>query len=164
MRGDARTSVPGGWGILHIRTCNYMYIRVYVYICVYACVYICVYTMNSRWPTCARFLMAGVFCTYTRVVIYIYICVCIYMCVCMCICIYVYILRMHGDVRASTPYWQCVAVWCSVLQCDAVWCSVMQRDAVWCSVLHHCWLEYGVATVSRIDKIIELFCRILSLL
>jgi len=81
---------------------------------------------------CARFLMAGVFCKYTRVVIYIYICVCIYMCVCMCMYIYVYILRMHGDVRATAPYWQCVAVWCSVLQCDAAWCSVMQYDAVWC--------------------------------
>ena len=53
---------------------------------------------------------------------------------------------------------QCVAVCCSVLQCVAVCCSVLQC-AVTMVVLYH-----GVATVSRIDKILGLFSRILSLL
>ena len=44
----------------------------------------------------------------------------------------------------------------TVLHCNAVYCSEMQCIAV-CS-----W--YGVAMVSRIDKIIGLFCRISSLL
>jgi len=84
---------------------------------------------------------------------------------------------------------QCVAVWCSVVQCVAVCCSPLQCVAVCCSLLQSVavccsllqggaewsWVarcvavcssmgQYGVATVSRIDKIIGLFCRIFSLL
>jgi len=64
---------------------------------------------------------------------------------------------------------QCVAVCCSVLQCVAVCCSVSQCVAVCCSVLQciaviHIWslfciLTYGVATISRLLKIIGLFCK-----
>ena len=63
--------------------------------------------------------------------------------------------------------WQCVAVCCSMLQYVAVCCSMLQCVAVCCSVLQsvsQCGERYGVATVSRIDKIIGLFGRILSLL
>ena len=53
---------------------------------------------------------------------------------------------------------------CSVLQCVEVSCSVVQFGAsfaVFCSV----WLSgYRVATISRLHKIIGLFCRIQSLL
>jgi len=81
---------------------------------------------------------------------------------------------------------QCVAVCCSVLQCAAVCCSVLQCVAVCCSKSHvqHClspesagvetqrqtqrqnvclylyfgsW--YGVATISRLLKMIGLFCK-----
>ena len=61
--------------------------------------------------------------------------------------------------------WQCAAVCCSVLQCAAVCCSVLQCAAVCCRVLQCaavcCRVSnwYGVATVSRIDKIIGLFCK-----
>jgi len=55
---------------------------------------------------------------------------------------------------------QCAAVCCRVLQFVAVCCSVLQCAAVCCT--HH--KQYGVATISRIDKMIGLFCRISSLL
>ena len=63
------------------------------------------------------------------------------------------------------------AVRCSALQCVAVLivlliavlrCAALCMQCV-CSVLQ-CVSCYGVATVSRIDKIISLFCRILFLL
>ena len=89
---------------------------------------------------------------------------------------------------------QCGAVCCSVLQYVTVCCSVLQQyvavccSVVQCGAVHSvCWLHhaaphcntlqhtprynqqctviiYGVATVSRIDQIIGLFCRIASLL
>ena len=57
---------------------------------------------------------------------------------------------------------QRVAVWCSVMQCDAGAGKGLQCDALRCSVLLQCfavYFVYGVATVSRIDKIIGLFCK-----
>jgi len=67
---------------------------------------------------------------------------------------------------------QCVAV---VLQCVAVRCALDRYLRSVCayrlfdikvSSIRKCVVleSYGVATVSRIDKIIGLFCRILSLL
>jgi len=79
---------------------------------------------------------------------------------------------------------QCVAVCCSVLQCAAVCCSVLQCAAVCCSVPQcvtsqfaeedlgvkapygsrplcvHLPAWYGVATISRLLKIICFFCKI----
>ena len=66
---------------------------------------------------------------------------------------------------------QCIAACCSVLQCVAVHCIVRQCVAVCCSVLQCvavCCVElqctsrikaYGMASVSRIDKIIGLFSK-----
>ena len=55
---------------------------------------------------------------------------------------------------------------CSELQCAAVWCNVVQRGGACCSELQCAAVcsgggaeEYRVATVSRIDKIIGLFCK-----
>jgi len=64
---------------------------------------------------------------------------------------------------------QCVAVCCIVLQCVAVCCSVLQCVAVCCRyeghvpVTSHMIYRYRVATISRLLKIIGLFCRISSL-
>jgi len=55
---------------------------------------------------------------------------------------------------------ECVAVYWSVLQCIGVCCSVLECVAVYWSVLQETSVAcYGVATASRIDKIIGLFCR-----
>jgi len=89
---------------------------------------------------------------------------------------------------------QCAAVHCSALQCVAACCSALQfvvhiaivpvRDMAHAYAWHDSWkcvtwlihttkqcvsnrgipIQYGVATVSRIDKIVGLFCRISSLL
>ena len=60
---------------------------------------------------------------------------------------------------------QCVAVCCSVLQCVAACCSACHTTEPLCSVDKPLTsAAYGLATLSRIDKIICLFCRILSLL
>jgi len=83
---------------------------------------------------------------------------------------------------------QCGAVWCTAFQCVAVWYSVVQNGAVrhsmvQCGVLHSSvsqyiavccsvWqyiaipqitssfaISYGVASISRLLKIIGLFCK-----
>ena len=84
----------------------------------------------------------------------------------------------------DVPVLQCVAVCCSVLQCVAVCCSVLQCVAVCCNVLQCvenmlCLYRaptrrapstrvlkvcdqkypYGVASSSRLLKIIGLFCK-----
>jgi len=49
-----------------------------------------------------------------------------------------------------------------VLQTVSVYCSLLQSVAVCCCVLHSCavfLIRYGVATLSRIDKMIGLFCK-----
>jgi len=69
----------------------------------------------------------------------------------------------HVSARCSVccSVLQQVAVCCSVLQCVAACCSVLQRVAACCSVLFVLLTgnDYGVALVSRIDKIIGLFCK-----
>jgi len=54
---------------------------------------------------------------------------------------------------------QCVAVCCSMLQRVAAWCNASQtvNCVVFLIVCTTC--AYGVASVSRIDKIIGLFCK-----
>ena len=61
----------------------------------------------------------------------------------------------------------CAAVCCSVRQCDPVCCSMLHHGALRCTVLHCVicaalcctLLHYGVATISRLLKIIGLFCK-----
>ena len=60
-----------------------------------------------------------------------------------------------------------VAVRRSVLQCAAACCSVLQYAAKWSRTFFACvycvFAGYGVATISRLLKIIGLFCTISSL-
>ena len=53
-----------------------------------------------------------------------------------------------------------VSVCCSVLQCVAVCCSALQCVAVHAVTPAPFSRYYGVATISRLLKIIGLFCRI----
>jgi len=53
-------------------------------------------------------------------------------------------------------------MWCSVLQCVAVCYSVLQCVAECCRVLQCVVFDgryYGVATISRLLKIVGLFCK-----
>jgi len=94
---------------------------------------------------------------------------------CVAHCVAVCCIALSHELLQEVSM-QYVAVCCSVLQCVvvlqcvAVCCSVLHCVAVCCTVLH-CVLTraasgsgYAVATVGRLDKIISLFCRILSLL
>ena len=63
-------------------------------------------------------------------------------------------MKFQGELRSAA------VVRCSVLQCIAFCCSVLRCVPVRCSVPH----QYGVASISRLLKIIGLFCRISSLL
>jgi len=92
--------------------------------------------------------------------------------------------EVHGSVAVCGSVLQCVAVCCSllqfvavrcsyitvqtfnILQCIVVYRSVLQCVAVCCSVCQcfYRYPKYGVATISRLLKIIGLFCRISSLL
>jgi len=96
------------------------------------------------------------------------------------------VVRGRSLVAVCCSVLQCVAVCCSVLQCVAVCCSVLQCVAVCCSVrslicyfallctfppmfllspITACRMRaYGVATISRLLKIIGLFCRVSSVL
>jgi len=117
---------------------------------------------------------------------------CVAVCFAIC-CIVLHVLqcvagccRVLLGVAVCCSVLQCVAVCCSALQCAAVKCSMFQCAAVLqfvlvCFIVHvplthifplafgsmlQCVAIYssmGVATVSRIDIIIDLFCRILSL-
>ena len=89
-----------------------------------------------------------------------------------------------SQLIVATSYVQCVAVCCSVLQCVAVCCSALQFVAVRCSALQcvavrcsalqciavrcsalQCVVAsirnrgYGVATISRLLKMIGVFCK-----
>jgi len=80
---------------------------------------------------------------------------CMCLCVYVCICVYVYV-RMCVWVYAC----MCVCVMCArakTYRCDKTHSCIVvnERDVD---------VRYGVATVSRIDKIIGLICRISSLL
>jgi len=106
---------------------------------IYACV--CISWMFQR-CTCI---------THTYVCKYIRTCLfCACMCVCMCVCLYVCVY---------------VCVFVCVYVCVCVCMCVCMRELV-CVIhvyiihAHACNVCCGVATVSRIDKIIGLFCRI----
>ena len=113
-----------------------VHICIYLYICIYLSIYIC---MN------------------------VYIFISIY--ICMNVYIFIYIPQRAACTGWSRPIeWlmiQCVAVCCSVLQCVAV---VKEHKISDLSGLVSQISHYGVATISRLLKIIGLLCRLSSLL
>jgi len=86
-------------------------------------------------------------------------------CVGFCIQVCVYVSEVdyvNGYVNGCVNEVNYVAV--SVCLCLCPWCCiVLQRVVMCCSVLQ-CGAVYGLATISRLLKIISLFCRIKSLL
>ena len=83
--------------------------------------------------------------------------------------------HQHDVITSHCEVLQCIAVCCSTLQYVAVCCCVLRCVAVCCSVLqcmcdemymsshhhrrHPPLLDYGVATSSRLLKIISFFGR-----
>ena len=75
-----------------------------------------------------------------------------------CVAVLFVLSGIRVDSQDFFIYVYCVLFFSSLLQCIVVRCNVMPYVAVGFSV------GYGVATVSRIDEITGLFCRISSLL
>jgi len=83
-------------------------------------------------------------------------CVAVCCSVLQCVAVYCIVLQCAA---VDCSAFQCAAVCCSVLQCVAVCCSVLQCVAVRCSANNEGSHYYGVATISRLLKIIGLFCK-----
>ena len=146
----------------------------YVYICIYVCIYIYlyiyvyifidIYIYNFQNSYFHRHVLEFLEYTYIHIYIYIY-----------------RILHVHiyedispsSTCPANDPVPVALPVCCSLVQCVAVWCSVLHCGAVCCNVklssnliFENCHLyrnfghvAYGVASISRLLKIIGLFCK-----
>ena len=137
-----------------------MYMRIYMQICMYT--YIYTETLLRRTDQICLLIYICI-CTY----MYIYVYICIYACVVLFMHIYTHTyiptdcwvvkfkslkyisIRKHKSISAAYYIY-------SYLQHTAKHCYTLQYTAP--------HLRYGVATVSKIDKIIGHFCRIASLL
>ena len=113
-------------------------------------------TSTSR-PDC------NTLCTYVYVYIrvYVHICICIHT---YTYCRVVLCIRIHITNRLRDQ----TATHCNTLQHTATHCNTLQHTATYCNILPSIPKQaregYGVAIVSRLQKIIGLFCRISSLL
>ena len=114
-----------------------MYIYMYIYLHIY--VYIHTYTY-----------------TYKYIHVYMYICIYIHIHVNIYIYIHIYIY-MHMYIYRPGKHMVCI---CSLLS-NRMYTAKCQGNLFLTNTLP---MLYGVASVSRIDKIIGLLCRILSLL
>ena len=92
-------------------------------------------------------------------------CVAVYLNVLQCVAVYLNVLQC---VAVYLHVLQCVAVYLNVLQCVAVYLNVLQCVAVYLNDLQKCviqggvqyiYIYYGVATISRLLRIIGLFCK-----
>ena len=126
--------------------------------------------------------------------VYLHVCVfvCVFVPVCLCVCVFVCVCPFvccGAPCSVCSGVLACVAVRCRVLQCilqcvavcvavccsvccAVLWCVVV-CVAMCCHLLHSvvfffgmesCLFVYGLATISRLLKIIGLFCRTKSLL
>jgi len=121
-----------------------LYVRVYVFTCVCMCKYICVFACACACMMCHALLPSDsewqtyVCCMYMYMYSRTSVCVSISVCVCLCVCVYMMYVRCAHTAAAEWP--QMVDL-CVLLCC-----------------------MHGVATISRLLKIIGLFCRIQFLL
>ena len=168
--------------LFDIHECLHVFIFIFVCysLCMYCmCIYECKYV--SVWHSFVPiFIHVYVSIIYSWVPVCIYLCVSLSLCMyCICafffpICnclifisyLYVFIdlsLSLSLAVALSMRVYVCVEQHCvALLQCVAVFRSVLQCAAVCCVCkATQC---YGVATISRLLKIIGLFCRTCSLL
>jgi len=84
-------------------------------------------------------------------------------------CVAVWLIDTNDRIEWSRFVLQRVAVCCSVLQCAAVCCSMTRRHERYDCVMLICVYEsflsvsmscdYGVATISKLLQIVNLFCK-----
>jgi len=144
----------------HVYICMCVYTRgdtqVYANICRYVCTHIYIYM-------CAHVYTSKYWC------IYIHACWCKYLYVCKRKFVYVYVYMIpkkthvfvcgyaHPCVRANISVYVCPST------CENVHVVITLKNN-WVITLKRAWVSvrtctYGVALVSRIDKIIGLFCK-----
>jgi len=124
--------------LMYICICIHVYIYIYMYtrVCVflmYICIFVYVY-MYTYTYTCIHIHIYIHICIFSYVYVYIYMYLYTY------ICIYVYIYIYIETKTTNTRIFICILTG----RCISLY-------------------MYGMASVSKIDKIIGLFCRILSL-
>ena len=137
--------------------CIYMYIHLYISICIskYICIYIYIYIYIYIHTYIHIYIYI---CIYTPLCIHVYIYTCIYMYTYIYICTHT---RDAGEDKSSPRE--------SELDIGAKlhrFYTYMNPEKVMLDISRVCMYDclYGVATVSRIDKITGVFCRISSLL
>jgi len=122
---------------------------VYVCVCVSVCVCVCV--------VCVRVCVS--------------VCVCLCECVCACACVRVWVcllfVRVCDWARARRRAWACVSIYINCVSFN-FWCTtttfrnIHVCACVWDGVnaYKHMWAHaYGVASISRLLKMIGLFCK-----
>ena len=110
--------------------------------------------MDNSKPVCTSDLEAFLLCVYTYIYIHIHLYIHIYIHIYICIHTHIYDFRERAlRVRflSRRPRWPCIST------------TMYEHHTLWDQ--RYLWLaRYGVATISRLLKIIGLFCRISSLL
>jgi len=159
---------------INVCLCVSVYLRVCVFVCEHLCVCVCVCVFVLLF-VCVYIYIYTCMCLFLSVGVFLFTCVCINTRTHTHICIN---MHMH---RLCLPY---IWVWACVCVCGMGWLWLVgslkyrslsqnivsfvglfcKRDL--CLRMHRrcICIGYGVATVSRIDWIICLFCRISSLL
>jgi hypothetical protein len=118
-----------------------------VRVCVCACICVCVCVR-----VCACVLLCVCVCVCACVYMCVYVCACV--CVCVCVCV-----RACGHACAVC---MCVSVCICVRVCMRVcaWFHFLVSACAYTTgqiMSQYCY--YGVASISRIDTIIGLFCK-----
>jgi len=135
-----------------VMVCTDQRVRVWIYIYTYIfiCIYIYIYTCTYIYIYIHIYMYKQI---YTSKYIYMYIYIHIY----IYICIYVWPLSTHMVCVLREVYVVCVCFLCVL---GLLWvCHGVRGSATSCLAPFY----YGVAMVSRLLKIIGLFCRISSL-
>jgi len=128
---------------------------------VFWCLYICIYVDESsifRLYVHQRAPGPG---SGTHIPEYICTCTCIILCVCVCVCVCAREREREERERERGRERERERV--CVFLCMHM-CVYVDESSTFRSHIHPTDRSYGVATVSRIDKIIGLFCRISALL
>ena len=156
-------------------------------VCVCVCMRVCI-RVCSCVCACVRVYLCVSLCPRTRVCVYmcarVYACTCVYLCVCaracvctcMCVCVCVYqgdLLDLAYSSNSLADRGQLQGggggarsnesvLSCSLAEQVQQGCNTrMREDAILyiCMCLMEGNIAYGVASVSRIDKITGLFCK-----
>ena len=159
---------------IYYYTYSYIFIHIYrynIFICTHTYIYI--YTHTHRYVHIYIHIYTHIFVFIyihmnTSICIYVYICIYTYKYKHLCICVYMYILQKSSKGLVVQNIVSFIGLFCrisSLLQVSfakETYNFIDPTDRSHPIYLHTCTYRqgpYGVALVSRIDKIIGLFCK-----